>query len=97
MNYEKINNPTLNRNHVHKIKIIFPKNVETQKRIAAVLSAYDDLIVSNQQRIALLEKMAEEIFREWFVRLRFPGYKKIEVLKRVPKGWKEAKLGGPYT
>jgi type I restriction enzyme S subunit len=86
-------NPTLNRNHVHKIKIIFPKNVEIQKRIAAVLSAYDDLIANNQRRIALLEKMAEEIFREWFVRLRFHGHEKIEVVKRVPKGWKEAKLG----
>ena len=90
-------NPTLNRNHVHKIKIIFPRNVETQKRIGAVLSAYDDLIVSNQQCIALLEKMAEEIYREWFVRLRFPGYEKVKIVKEVPEGWQRKGLSSLGT
>ena len=97
MNYEKINNPTLNRNHVHKIKIIFPKNVETQKRIAAILSAYDELIENNQRRIALLEKMAEEIYREWFVRLRFPGYEKVKIVKEVPEGWQRKGLSSLGT
>jgi type I restriction enzyme S subunit len=86
-------NPTLNRNHVHKIKIIFPKKVETQKRIAATLSAYDELIENNQRRIALLEKMAEEIYREWFVRLRFPGHDKVKMVKGVPQGWRPSCLG----
>ena len=86
-------NPTLNRNHVHKIKIIFPKNVETQKRIAAILSAYDELIENNQRRIALLEKMVEEIYREWFVRLRFPGHEKVRFFKGVPQGWRPSCLG----
>lgn len=81
-------NPTLNRNHAHKIKIIFPKNVDIQKRIAAALSAYDELIENNQRRIVLLEKMVEEIYREWFVRLRFPGYEKVKIVKGVPDGWK---------
>ena len=58
-----------------------------QKKIAATLSAYDDLIENNQRRIALLEKMAEEIYREWFVRLRFPGYEKVKFVKGVPEGW----------
>lgn len=80
-------NPTLNRNHIHKIKIVFPKRRE-QEKIAAVLSAYDELIENNQRRIALLEKMAEEIYREWFVRLRFPGHEKVEIIKGVPKGWR---------
>jgi type I restriction enzyme S subunit len=80
-------NPTLNRNHVHKIKIIFPNNVGTQQRIAAILSAYDDLIENNQRRIALLENLAEEIYREWFVRLRFPNHEKAKVVKGVPNGW----------
>ncbi len=45
-----------------------------QIRVAAILSAYNDLIANNQRRIALLETMAQEIYREWFVRMRFPGY-----------------------
>lgn len=79
-------NPTLNRNHVHKIKVCFPKP-GIQKKIAAILSAYDELIENNQRRIALLEKMAEEIYREWFVRMRFPGYEKARFVKGVPEGW----------
>ena len=64
-------------------------NFPTQRKIAAILSAYDDLIENNQRRIALLEKMAEEIYHEWFVRLRFPGYQTAEFEKGIPKGWKE--------
>jgi type I restriction enzyme, S subunit len=69
-------NPTLNRNHIHKLSLEFPP-LPIQKKIAAVLSAYDDLIENNDRRITLLEKMAEEIYREWFVRLRFPGHEQI--------------------
>jgi type I restriction enzyme S subunit len=58
-----------------------------QKRIAAILSAYDELIENNKRRIALLENLAEEIYREWFVRLRFPGYKKVNFVKGLPSGW----------
>ena len=68
----------------------FPINhpaVKTQKKIAAILSAYDELIENNQRRIALLEKMAEEIYREWFVRLRFPGHEKVKFVKGMPDGW----------
>lgn len=80
-------NPTLNRNHVHKIKVIFPKNTDIQCRIAGALSAYDELIENNRRRIALLEKLAEEIYREWFVRLRFPGHDNVAVIKGIPEGW----------
>jgi type I restriction enzyme S subunit len=79
-------NPTLNRNHIHKIKIIFPLR-SRQDKIAAILSAYDDLIENNKRRIAILEKMAEEIYREWFVRFRFPGYQEAKFEKGIPKGW----------
>ena len=58
---------------------------DTQKKIAAILSAYDELIENNKRRMALLEKMAEEIYREWFVRLRFPGHEKVKLVKGVPK------------
>lgn len=62
--------------------------VPIQQKIAAVLTAYDDLIENSKRRIVLLEKMAKEIYREWFVRLRFPGHKKVKVVKGVPSGWK---------
>lgn len=62
-------------------------DVRQQRRIAAVVSAYDELIENNKRRIALLEKMAEELYREWFVRLRFPGHETVRVVKRVPEGW----------
>jgi type I restriction enzyme S subunit len=86
-------NPTLNRNHVHKIKIIFPKDIDTQQKIAAILSAYDGLVENSRQRVSLLEKLSEEIYREWFVRFRFPGYKKAKFIKGVPTGWPVKKLG----
>jgi type I restriction enzyme S subunit len=86
-------NPTLNRNHVHKLKIIFPKTVDTQRRMAAVLSAYDEHIEGTKRRIALLEKVAEEIYREWFVRFRFPGHDKANFVKGLPASWTVKKFG----
>jgi type I restriction enzyme S subunit len=85
-------NPTLNRNHIHKIKVVFPKDPEIQKKIAAILMAYDDLIEVNKRRISLLESMAEELYREWFVRLRFPGHQDARVVEGVPDGWDRVKL-----
>lgn len=67
---------------------------DVQRKIAAIMTAYDDLIENNQRRIAVLEKMAEELYREWFVRLRFPDYGKVKIVKGVPEGWKVKKLGG---
>jgi len=61
--------------------------LHAQRKIAAVLSAYDDLIENNRRRIALLEQMAEEMYREWFVRLRFPGHEQTRIIKGVPEGW----------
>lgn len=75
-----------------KLPFVLPP-ISKQKKIAAVLAAYDELIENNQRRIALLEKMAEEIYREWFVRLRFPGHDKVKVVKGVPDGWKDQKFG----
>ena len=80
-------NPTLNRNHIHKIKVLFPKEHDTQRKIAAILTAYDDLIETNKCRITLLEKMAEELYREWFVRMRFPGYQNTKFVKGLPAEW----------
>ncbi|MCC8996045.1 MAG: restriction endonuclease subunit S [Nitrosomonas sp.] len=70
-----------------KIPIYLPK-AQAQRNIAAILSAYDELIDNNQRRIALLEKMVEEIYREWFVRLRFPEHEKARIVKGMPEEWR---------
>jgi type I restriction enzyme S subunit len=69
-----------------KLPFVLPP-INKQRKIAAIISAYDELIENNQRRIALLEKMAEEIYREWFVRLRFPGHEKVKIVKGIPEGW----------
>lgn len=62
-------------------------SIPIQKKIAAILSTYDDLIENNKRRIDILEKIAEEIFNEWFVRLRFPGHGQEKIIKGIPIGW----------
>ncbi len=69
-----------------RIPVIKDKNV--QRRIGVILSTYDSLIENNTKRIRLLEKMAENLYKEWFVRFRFPGYEKVEMENGLPKGWK---------
>lgn len=67
-------------------------NFAEQKRIADILSAYDNLIENNNKRIRLLEKMAENLYKEWFVRFRFPGYENVEFEGGIPNGWKIVRL-----
>jgi len=67
-------------------------NFAEQKRIADILSAYDNLIENNNKRIKLLEQMAENLYKEWFVRFRFPGYENVEFENGIPKGWKFEKF-----
>lgn len=62
-------------------------DLPSQKRIADVLSAYDDLIENNNKRIALLEKAAQELYKEWFVRFRFPGHEMAKFVNGLPEGW----------
>ena len=71
-----------------KVRVRVPC-VESQARIADILSAYDDLIENNRRRIALLEQAARELYREWFVRLRFPGHESTRIIDGVPDGWKK--------
>jgi type I restriction enzyme S subunit len=66
--------------------------VTLQKKIASILSNYDSLIENNSKRIQLLEKMAENIFKEWFVRYRFPGHETVEMVNGLPQGWKVDKV-----
>ena len=67
-----------------------------QCRIASILSAYDNLIENNNKRIRLLEQMAEDLYKEWFVRFRFPGHEKAEFENGLPKGWSNFALGDRY-
>ena len=60
-----------------------------QQRIASILSAYDDLIENNRHRIQLLEQAARLLYREWFVRLRFPGHEQVRIIDGVPEGWEK--------
>jgi type I restriction enzyme S subunit len=83
---------SLNQDIVSRITLPFP-SYEAQKKIAGILSAYDELMENNRRRIALLEKLAEEIYREWFVRLRFPSREKVKLVKGRPETWTEKKFG----
>ncbi len=97
---EELNNYIITGSTVDRIpllkfpyfRIILPP-LPIQRKIAAILSAYDDLIENNNRRIAILEKMAEELYREWFVRLRFPGHEKVKIVKGVPEGWEVKRIG----
>jgi len=73
------------------IKVKVP-DLHTQKKISSILSLYDELIENNKKRIRLLEEIAEEIYIEWFVRLRFPSYKNTKVVDGLPVGWEKVKL-----
>lgn len=79
--------PTLNQNHLHKLKIKVPATYEGQEKVASVLSDYDTLIDINTKRIKLLEESARELYKEWFVRMRFPGYEQTKFVKGIPEGW----------
>lgn len=67
--------------------------IETQHRIANILSAYDDLIENNRKQIKLLEEAAQRLYKEWFVDLRFPGYEHTKITDGVPEGWAKCSLG----
>ena len=81
----------LPRQKLAKVEVPVPR-LETQLKIADTLSAYDDLIENNRRRIALLERAAREIYREWFVRLRFPGHEHTKIIDGVPEGWETKTL-----
>lgn len=84
--------PNLNTGILAKLPVFLP-TLNLQHRIASILSTYDTLIENNTKRIHLLEKMAENLYKEWFVRLRFSGYEKAEIENGLPKGWKVESLG----
>jgi len=82
--------PNLNTEIIRSIQILYP-SLLTQRKIAAILSAYDDMIENNTRRIAILEEMAQSLYREWFVHFRFPGHEKKRFVESelglIPEGW----------
>ena len=82
--------PGLNRNHLHLLPVHLPP-LPTQRKIASILSAYDDLIENNMRRIKILQEMAQNLYREWFVKFRFPAYQHTRFtdspLGQIPEGW----------
>ena len=73
-------------NSLKRHRVFLPK-IKTQETIVSVLSAYDNLIEVNNKRIKVLEQMAENLYKEWFVRFRFPGHENAEFENGIPKGW----------
>lgn len=78
--------PKLSQQNLKKIQVSLP-DFYSQCEISSILSNYDNLIENNSRRIALLEKSARLLYREWFVDLRFPGYEHVRIIDGVPEGW----------
>lgn len=83
--------PGINRNDLHLADISIP-HTAIQRKISYILSTYDNLIENNNRRIAILEEMAQKLYREWFVHFRFPGHENIKMVESemgtIPEGWK---------
>jgi type I restriction enzyme S subunit len=82
--------PLLTQRDLRPVAIHHP-TIDAQRKIAAILSAYDDLIENNNRRIELLEEMAQRIYREWFVDFRYPGHESLPLVESdlgaIPEGW----------
>lgn len=84
--------PTLNQNHLHSLKILIHE-LPTQQKIASILSVYDNLIQNYKKQIEALQTAASELYKEWFVRFRFPGWQNAKFENGIPEGWKVERLG----
>ena len=89
--YGAANQVNVSPSSITDIKWNFP-SVSAANRIASILSTYDTLIENNTKRIRILEKVAENLYKEWFVRFRFPGHEKVEMENGLPKGWTVEKV-----
>jgi type I restriction enzyme S subunit len=83
--------PHISGKQIGDFEFLLPP-MPTQQKIGSILSAYDDLIENNRRRMALLEESARLLYREWFVRLRFPGYEHTPIVDGVPQGWRSSTL-----
>ena len=83
--------PSINTGLLSGIEMYLP-SLEIQRRIADILSTYDDLIENNRKQIKLLEEAAQRLYKEWFVDLRFPGHEHTKIVDGVPEGWESCIL-----
>ena len=77
---------------MRSFSISYLEDIKEQRKIADVLSAYDDLIENNRKQIKLLEEAAQRFYKEWFIDLRFPGYENTKIINGIPAGWEKKKL-----
>lgn len=88
--------PGLSRDSLYNIEVKIPP-LNAQRKIASILSDYDDLIEVNERKIKILEDMAKLIYKEWFVKFKFPGYEKVKMVKselgKIPEGWRICDIG----
>ena len=91
-----ITRASLNESNLDRLKITYP-NKETQIVIGNILQSYDLIINSNVKKIRLLEKMASELYKEWFVRFRFPGHETAKFVNGLPEGWEYMPLKNIMT
>lgn len=87
-----ITRASLNDEMISRLKIRYPKSKDAQAEIGKVLMNYDKLIEVNNKRIKVLEQMAENLYKEWFVRFRFPGHETTEFENGIPKGWEKQRI-----
>lgn len=87
-----ITRASLNDGMIERLKIRFPKKKPDQIKIGSILMNYDKQIEINNKRIKVLEQMAENLYKEWFVRFRFPGHETAEFENGLPKGWSIKKV-----
>ena len=84
--------PNINLEQIGNLKLNLPP-LPTQQKIASILSAYDNLIQNYKKQIEALQTAASELYKEWFVRFRFPGYQTTKFENGIPEGWKVARVG----
>lgn len=93
--YGAANQANVSPSDIENIKWNFPP-LPTQQKIASILSAYDNLIQNYKKQIEALQTAASELYKEWFVRFRFPGYKNSRFENGIPEGWKIERLGNLF-
>ena len=84
--------PQITVPNISQFEIEFNPDIETQHRVATILSRYDSLIENYQKQIKLLEEAAQRLYKEWFVDLRFPGHENTNIIDGVPEGWEKKKV-----
>lgn len=88
--------PSTRREDFYSLDVQVP-DLESQRRMVSVLSAYDDFIENNRRRIVLLEAAARTLYREWFTYFRFPGHEHVKMVDGIPEGWERRRLGQIIT